>query len=708
MNSEAPEFFNYGSMIVLLRQFESWQTWHKHIFAMLLLGSILPFLLLSCQKEKDNPASPEPDKPFAINISSETNADLFLLSEDGSYAIYDKQNEEGYTTVFINTYAENNDLGGIEVYTDNTGMPRIIRSIDQTIICGNYHGKYFDAIVFNKTEEPFYYWGLNVEENFEKFTSDLKKKMSAGIASGEKSGFDLTVFAACKIISVTLMVTAALPVAATLVTGTVTVSAVLGIASIAGYIWSYVLKEESPTLEYTNMALSAVDLGEWDALMNKKKLQLPTIGSISSVLLEYTVDEAAASALNNLENEFQEAVHSFPVEETQRPFQLQLSRYHIVMPSSNPGSTTIFITTQSEWKLENENMEWCTARKTSQNVIEINVLEPYNLPVSRTVSFKIVAQNESIPPVFFTVEQTGIEYTLSSKTLHFSSDGGQDGFNVVVQSPAIVDTVYSLAGWCHVSKNGISPVNVIVNTDPNNETFRTTSIFVVLKMGDITVSEEVTVKQEGKEAESGFFAGTLFNNTSWSVTEIVDEETNGMIRYFENEMYLTKPWSSDENGTNQYSIFYSFHGDQIDITNFEGTGSIFIIDQQLFVKDGDSFLPLDGYPVYITKTGTNEISWTSEADIEENHEHIVYNHLNTFKIEDDNISGSATTDYISEYIGSDPEYTGFIYYESAVTLTRSGIREKAGSKSFQSFVRNNGNQLSIDRLKYLFHVLSAR
>lgn len=707
MNSEPSEFRNFRSMIALLKRIYEQNTRHKNTLTVLLLLSILPFLLISCQKEKDNPASPETDKPFAINISSETNADLFLLSEDGSYAIFDKQNEEGYTTLFINSYVENNNLGGVEVFTDNNGMPRIIKSIDQTIICGNFHGKYFDAIIYNKTGDPLYYWGLSVEEDFEKYTADLKKKMSDGITSGEKSGFDINVFTACKIISVTLMVTAALPVAATLVTGTVTVSAVLGIASIAGYVWSYVLDEDSPTLEYTNKALSAVDLGEWDALMNKKKLQLPTIGNISSVILEYTVDEAAASALNNLDTEFQEAVHSFPVEETQRPFQLQLSRYHIVMPS-NPGSSTIFITTQSEWKLENENMGWCKARKTSQNVIEINVLEPYNLPVSRTVSFKIVAQNESVPPVFFTVEQTGIEYTLSSKNLHFTSDGGQDGFNVVVQSPAVVDTIYSLAGWCHVSKNGISPVNVIVNTEPNNETFRTTSIFVVLKMGDITVSEEVTVKQEGKEAESGFFAGTLFNNTSWSVTEVVDEETNGMIRYFENEMYLTKPWTSDENGTNQYSIFYSFHGDQIDVTNFEGTGSIFIIDQQLFVKDGDSFLPLDDYPVNITKTGTNEINWTSEADIEENHEHIVYNHLNTFKIEDDNISGSATTDYISEYIGSDPEYTGFIYWESAITLTRSGIREKTGSRRFQSFVRNNGNQLSIDRLKYLFHVLSAR
>ena len=94
-------------------------------------------------------------------------------------------------------------------------------------------------------------------------------------------------------------------------------------------------------------------------------------------------------------------------------------------------------------------------------------------------------------------EPKEIEYTISPASLNFDATGGEGGFTVSVKSPAIVESVESLAAWCQVSMNGVSPVNVIVKVDSNHTTeARNTFVVVNMKLEKTKASVPVQITQE--------------------------------------------------------------------------------------------------------------------------------------------------------------------------------------------------------------------
>ena len=94
-----------------------------------------------------------------------------------------------------------------------------------------------------------------------------------------------------------------------------------------------------------------------------------------------------------------------------------------------------------------------------------------------------------------------IEYTISPTSLNFDATGGENAFTVSVESPAMIESVKSLAAWCQVSTNGVSPVNVIVTVDPYTNYFdpRNTTVVVNMKLGENRVSAVVQITQEKAE-----------------------------------------------------------------------------------------------------------------------------------------------------------------------------------------------------------------
>ena len=97
-------------------------------------------------------------------------------------------------------------------------------------------------------------------------------------------------------------------------------------------------------------------------------------------------------------------------------------------------------------------------------------------------------------------EPKEIEYTILPESLNFEATGGEDGFTVSVKSPAIVESVESLAAWCQVSTNGGSSVNVMVTVDPYTYyEARNTTVVVNMKLGENKTSTTVPITQAGVE-----------------------------------------------------------------------------------------------------------------------------------------------------------------------------------------------------------------
>jgi len=120
--------------------------------------------------------------------------------------------------------------------------------------------------------------------------------------------------------------------------------------------------------------------------------------------------------------------------------------------------------------------------------------------------------------LFFTCKKPPeIEYTILPTSLSFDASGGADEFLVSVKSPAIVESIEVLDAWCQVSKNGISPVNVIVTVDANNtKELRTAQVIVGLKLDEVRVSATVKITQEGME----FDEGVLIHGIKWATRNV--------------------------------------------------------------------------------------------------------------------------------------------------------------------------------------------
>ena len=92
-----------------------------------------------------------------------------------------------------------------------------------------------------------------------------------------------------------------------------------------------------------------------------------------------------------------------------------------------------------------------------------------------------------------------IEYTILPTSLNFDATGSEAEFTVSVKSPAIVESVESLAEWCQVSKNGVSPVIVTVSPNTNYFDPRNTTVVVNMKLGETKTSVAVQITQEKAE-----------------------------------------------------------------------------------------------------------------------------------------------------------------------------------------------------------------
>ncbi len=626
-------------------------------------------LFFSCSKDKIEENTND-SEIYAVDITTETDAGLFLLHKDGSYAILDYENEIGSPVLYLNSSLKNPVNEGVSIVIDNGGFPKIIRYKDKVIICGNFKGTKFDAVLLDGDREPQYYWGLETELNFDLFLSDIPIK---SMSSETKAWLSLSLKSLGIVVAVAGTAVAVTTVGAPL-------ASFIGLTSLALYAWDMVTPQGSVVdLEGGSDAISTLDILDWDKLNVKSEMTLSGSGIIGLVVAfgEYWADELQ----DEIDDEFKEALYGTIMDDVRRPYQIQLSNYHLEMPFS-PAKATIFVTTQSLWKIDKEDMGWCVARKENDNLIDVEVKEPYTKGGSRSATFLVYSQNGGVPCVYFTVEQIGIEYTISPLSLNFKVEGGQDGFTITVESPATVETVESLdSTWCHVSKNGVSPVSVIVKVDPNEDKIRNTSVLVNFKLGEGSMSTPVTVSQEGKD-ETGFFAGTKFDGTMWEVNIIETEKTSGVERKRKvqsNGKYLFYDESFNNSDTKSYTQYFKFEGDKYytwsteEENDYEGWLYFSIENDSVYFGVGEY-----NYKEFLFKNG---VSYETESGVET--EMLSIERDNTFVINQETINDCEFCSDVEEsrtaYFIDDNGDMSFLYsgksdFSGTIGATETGIK----------------------------------
>ena len=428
---------------------------------------------------------------YAIDLRDETKTDIDLcfIDKDGSYAaFYLDQKNQNYAIHVGVSIEKPNSNDGYDIILDNNGYPQIVKSKDFIIYFSNFSDNTFDAAI-DINGEIQYLWGIKSDIDFEKLLVKKSKIQKGGglldytpqnWREFELLGATLLKFGVASVGIVTTAIVAPVPI-------------IIGLGVVE--IYSALTNDKIPK---TVVGLGQLPFNPWNTALD--------------FIVSFYADSWFDSIMTEIDEEIIESLKDFDY----RPYQIQLSNYYIEMPF-NPSETNIFVSTLSQWDIEQEDMGWCIAKKVNNNVIRIEVKESYTMG-SRLATFMVCRNpsHEKVPCVYFTVEQIGIEYTISPTSLNFNATGGQSGFTVSVKSPATVESVDALDTWCQVSKNGVSPVNVIVKVDPNNNAARNTLVVVNFKLGESRVSTTVQVNQEGAVPSDW----VLINGVKWATRNV--------------------------------------------------------------------------------------------------------------------------------------------------------------------------------------------
>jgi hypothetical protein len=383
---------------------------------------MMVIMVIFCSCEKDRSEEGHDPEIYAIDIRDESEADLCLIHKDGSYAVFylDTDNQQYAIHVGPSIEKVNTDLNdGYDIILDNNGYPQVVKCKEYAIYFSNFSGNTFDAAIDHNGEIQ-YLWGIQADIDFDDLNLLAVRNSSSKITRGlnyfpqnsrEVALAGATIFKAVGLVMSAVAITSASPVLAT-----------LGALGVVSYVVS----------ELTNSdVISSIDIGISSGSFAYMPKWQGGVGVISSAFggVWYKI------IMENIDAEIQESLKR----SDRRPYQIELSTYHLKMPY-NPSTSIIYVNTLSPWKIEQEDKGWVVAKKINNSIIEVEIKESHTTG-SRYATFMVYAQNNSIPSVSFTVEQIGIEYTISPTSLGFKKEGGQSGFTVSVQSPAIVEKV---------------------------------------------------------------------------------------------------------------------------------------------------------------------------------------------------------------------------------------------------------------------------
>jgi hypothetical protein len=574
------------------------------IFTMLML---IVMLFAACNKEKDKEVV-EDDVPnsnaemFVVDISSDTEADLLLIHKDGSYALLDMETEYGSPIVYVNSSIDASPDEGYIITMYDNGLPKYMIHKDTTFVFANYEGNKFDMAIIEGDNEPVYYWGLESDFDFSIFlTKNNASIKSKGMSPTQLVHLEYIIKGIGALATVAVVAVSVTPV------GWISWAGLIGASAIATTILSFMDDNETVDNAISTGAISSISASsaiagtvEIKTLQNgtlkfKPLVFIPSlISSIGDAREETRKAASRDYAYNELSNNKDNEYHI-----TLYPYSLELT--------SQAQQAIVHVNTKSPWEILDGGDNWCSASKIDDNTIAINV-SALEFGSSRETTFTIRdPYSAQIPTARLTIKQIAFECQIDPPSLTFEAEGGKNGFTITLsaQSAATsVDKIEVITGndWCSVTRTGnLSPVGAIVEVEPNEDgKERNALIEITFKGQNHKTSMTYNVYQKGQE--TGFFAGTAFNNTMWKINSFpITSNESGTKRKSEYHStsngwyytYHTEPYQKSESDYYPESYFH-FKGDTLSLF-YDNINETFIFEgEDIIYRVFDGYI-FDGY-----------------------------------------------------------------------------------------------------------------
>lgn len=162
------------------------------------------------------------DEAYLIDISEESEADLMILAEDGSYAVYDANVGSVGGIVYLNSSFASPLDDGLTIHLDEHNLPKSAIVNGRTFFFSNYTNDTFDAICYEADGSKFYFSNLKLPISLEEYQSISTRAISKETITkigcfAQFAGMAIGVFLAVGAGSIPLGVIAGIGIVSTLV-----------------------------------------------------------------------------------------------------------------------------------------------------------------------------------------------------------------------------------------------------------------------------------------------------------------------------------------------------------------------------------------------------------------------------------------------------------------------------------------------------------
>lgn len=415
---------------------------------------ILILSIVSCQqdieRETQTPTFDDESRPFLVDVSGESDANFALIYRDGTFFIYDKDNDSGHEMVYIG--AESNGKRydkGMTLLLDDKHLPKYAYYNGDTYFFSNFSNDTFDlAVVFANGETQFFWdieTGVLVDNYLNSFSETTKASDSFNFWAG----------LAYKSITYAALGAA---LGAAIVSGgpllIIGATAAVGIQALA----------EANKSGFINLGDNAAYVLDGMSLLISG-----ATGGVASVVVGAltSVDGMIGdNFLNSIKAHDESIANDFSTEE----WQIKLGALSLEC-GPEAASYSVIVNSKAAWTYEIlSNQDSFCSFKEDGSVLSINTLQ-FDKAETRVCQVRIKTKEyrEDIHPAKLTITQSGFLFELSESEISFNENGGEVG--VTIDKNDLI-TTWELAypEWCDIEE-GVLSFFVKVPKAPDTERY---------------------------------------------------------------------------------------------------------------------------------------------------------------------------------------------------------------------------------------------
>lgn len=529
-------------------------------------------LLIACQKIDNTQANSDDQHQFYVaDISSETDADVAIICEDGTFIVYDRENELNHEIVYLNKVEEDNSLNNsLTIVLDSNHLPLYASFEGKTAYFAHFVGNTFDCAVVDTDGSITYYWDLETDIDVNNLLGSLPVETKVSDS-----------------VKITLSAVTKLAVFGVIATGMVFGSPVVAGSMALAFMFTFVsesLKSADATgyLPGGNYGAYFTDgLGYFVEYADKGKISPTTIGMAIAI-------GGADYLLNSVGQNKEEIENNFATED----WQIKLSTYNVYC---SPESKTynVHVTSKAYWSFEipSGQNRFCDISKEGDNLVI--KAQKYDGTQDRemTVFIKSNDQTGSIQPAKLTVIQNGFLFELSEEKLTFTQEGGNKGVYINKNDQISSWELSYPKDFCKVTQEKSSFFVTVDKYEIENR-YGTITVIGYVKNSSLFVERKLPVEQiiETWDGTQWNCKGNLSISASsdFSYTGALDDFTISIQDAKSGKFSSSIPWNSMQlldDGNLKFKFHYTYsHSEKIE-------GETFSVS---VVEDGEMILKRTG------------------------------------------------------------------------------------------------------------------